>query len=149
MLWLFLGLGLFALLVLLKTIMLRLKKGLWQAVEIRLNGEQAIKTEPWANFFGLASKGMGQMRGNGALVLTGDELFFIMAAPRREVSIPLSSIKKVHIKKSHLGKTVGHPLLAVDYVFPEGEDSSAWALAAPEEWKSVIEKAIRRVKGLA
>ncbi len=143
MLWLILGLGLVTLLVLLKTFLGRLRKGLEEAVSAKLGSTQSIRTDTGANFFGLTSKGMGQVRGNGALVLTSRELFFIMAIPRREIVIPLNSITSLSLKKSHLGKTIAYPLLRVDFSTFQGSDSAAWAISKPEEWKAAVEATMK------
>lgn len=66
-----------------------------------------------ANFFGQESKGLAQIRGNGVLLLTENELYFEMWVPKRELNIPLAHILKVETAKSHLKKTKLTPLLKV------------------------------------
>lgn len=92
-----------------------------------------------ANCFGIESLGRAQVRGNGALVLTGDELYFRMAVPSREIIIPLERITTVSLVRSHLGKTIFRPLLKVDYVTDNGPDAVAWAVREPERWKQAID----------
>ena len=60
-----------------------------------------------ANFSGLESKGMGQVRGNGFIALTGQDLRVTRAAPATEWRIPHQQIKQVTLEPSFLGKQRG------------------------------------------
>lgn len=131
--------GLMLLLSLLKLVFTGVKERLAAEVEKRFAGQQVLYREIGANFFGQKSKGMGQIRGNGALVLTPDELYFLLFLPRHEIVIPLARVRGVSLVKSHLGRTVFQPLLRVDYETAEGEDSIAWASRDPHAWKDAIE----------
>jgi len=102
--------------------------------------EQIVRQMIGANFFGQSSRGMGQIRGNGALVLTPSALHFIMFLPREELTIPLETVTSVSTPRSHLGKTVGWRLLKVDYRSPSGEDAAAWAVQDVDEWASSVER---------
>ncbi|MCL5037147.1 MAG: hypothetical protein M1269_08535 [Chloroflexi bacterium] len=117
------------------------KKKLRQKVEEKFNEEDIILRYYGANFFGRKSKGVGQLRGNGALVLTRNELWFFQGITGMEISIPLKNIKSITFPKSFLGKTIFRPLLCVEYISDEGEDSIAWAMPDPENWKEAIERA--------
>ena len=55
-----------------------------------------------------------------------------------ELRIPLANVLEVKTVKSHLGKTVGRPLLHVRYREGDGEDSAAWFVPDVEEWKRGI-----------
>ena len=108
-----------------------------QAEELasRHAGEGVVRLTPRANFFGLASRGMGQVRGNGVLLLTRTSLRFVLLLPRREVTIPLESIRSVETPRSHLGKTVGMRLLKVTFSDDQGqEDSAAWWVNDLDAW---------------
>jgi len=109
-------------------------------VEKRFTGQRIILQALSANFFGQKSKGVKQIRGKGVLVLTKDELWFSLALPAREISISVKDIKSVKLIKSHLSKTVFRPLLCVEFLFQGIEDSIAWLVNDPEEWKTDIEK---------
>ena len=87
---------------------------------------------------GQASRGHGQIRGNGTLALTADALVFVLWVPRRQVVIPLSRIVAVDTTKSHLGKRVGAHLLRVRWLSDEGEDVIAWQLADLESWLAAL-----------
>lgn len=54
-----------------------------------------ILYSPSANFFGQESKGLKQIRGTGALVLTENELIFEMGKPKEKFKTPLVSIKGI------------------------------------------------------
>lgn len=80
-----------------------------------------------ANFFGVTSRGAMQLRGNGVLALTAQELYFRAAVGSTELIIPAHAIIEVSTTRSHLGKTVGRELLHVTYRTPDGgQDSAAW-----------------------
>jgi len=93
-----------------------------------------------ANFFGQTSEGYSQIRGNGALVLTKNELWFRMAMPAKELSIPIRNITDTEIRKSHLKKTKMRPLFYVEFTTPEGPDSAAWLVEDPRDWCKEIER---------
>jgi hypothetical protein len=89
-----------------------------------------------ANGFGVQSDGYGQIRGNGVLALTDEELYFLMWIPRREIRIPLDDITDIATPKSHLGKTKMQPLLKVSFVNRDGDDDSvAWLVPELEDWE--------------
>lgn len=105
------------------------------------------RTEPSANFFGLKSRGAFQIRGNGVLVLTAEELWFSRFALQLVISIPLKQIQDVCLVKSHLGKRVfGSQLLYVEFQTSEGVDAVAWFVAQPQEWQSAITNAMHRFR---
>ena len=115
---------------------LKVKKYLAQFSE-----EEVLRTTSSSNFFGQESKGMKQIRGNGVLVLTKQELCFQMYLPKREIRIPLASITIIETPKSHLGKTKFHPLLKISYTNEEGiHDSMAWWITELDSWVSDILK---------
>jgi hypothetical protein len=93
-----------------------------------------------ANFFGLASLGPMQLRGNGSLALTRETLAFMRAMSKQPpLSIPLSAIQKVESTRSHLGKTVGRPLLTVHFVNSAGEvDVVAWFVRDLDRWMAAL-----------
>jgi hypothetical protein len=111
-----------------------------ETIKKKFAGKQIVRQSTGANFFGQSSRGVGQIRGNGALVLTPSELYFIMFVPRKELTIPLQSVTSVSTPRSHLGKTVGWRLLRVDYRSPSGEDAAAWAVQDVDEWASSVER---------
>jgi hypothetical protein len=92
-----------------------------------------------ANFFGVKSRGSKQLRGNGAIVLTKDQLFFIRAVPFKEYMIYTKSIQRVSLPSSFNGKSVFSKLLCVHFTNDGIEDSIAWAIKNPEKWKASIE----------
>ncbi len=94
-----------------------------------------------ANFFGMKSAGMGQVRGNGALLLFDDVLVFLLYVPRRKIEIPISAIRRVGVAKSHLGKSIFRPLLLVEFVNREGiEDSVAFFVPDLDSWLSALSR---------
>ena len=110
------------------------------AILARYSPPEIIMQSHAANFFGQTSKGGSQIRGNGALVLTKDELWFKLALPQEEMTIPLRSITGTEIKKSHLKKSKMRELLHVEFNSPSGTDSAAWLVKNPQEWQREIEK---------
>ncbi len=92
-----------------------------------------------ANFFGVESRGHGQVRGNGCLVLTADEVAFVMWLPRRELVIPRERILGTETPRSHLGKTKGVKLLKIRFRDEVGnEDSVAWAIRDLQAWLQAL-----------
>jgi hypothetical protein len=132
--------GLVVFLLVMRGVFALVRRKLMEEVKAKFVGKTIIRQSIGANFFGRTSKGIGQIRGNGALVLTPDELYFIMFAPRRELSIPLRDIVSVSTPRSHLGKTPGFRLLKVDFKSENGKDAAAWALKEVDDWTSDIER---------
>ena len=94
-----------------------------------------------ANFFGLESWGRKQVRGNGVLVLTNNELFFGMFKPAKNLSIQLDSIIKIKTSdKSHLSKATFMRLLKITYLNEGKEDTAAWLVNRLDDWEAAIRK---------
>ena len=94
-----------------------------------------------ANFFGQQSHKSTQVRGNGVLILTAEELYFEMWRPKKVVQIPTSAILNVEITKSFLHKSVFRKLLKVVFQNENGEeDAAAWWVSSLEQWIEELEK---------
>lgn len=117
-----------------------LRRRTCEHIRRKFAGKLIVRESIGANFFGRLSLGMGQIRGNGVLVLTPDELYFMMFVPRREVTIPLDRITSVSMPRSHLRKTVGMKLLRVDFASESGEDAAAWAVRDPGQWVADLKR---------
>jgi hypothetical protein len=95
-----------------------------------------------AQGLGLESRGKGQVRGNGWLVLTDDELLFRQWVPDRETRIPLAAVTAVETPRGWLGKSVGSRLLCVRWRTEDGGgDAMAWNVRDREEWVRQIDAA--------
>jgi hypothetical protein len=91
------------------------------------------------NFFGQKSSGRTQVRGNGSLLLTPDELHFTRWMPKKSLVIPLDDIENIERVDSFLGKRKKRELLKVDFKNSKGEkDSAAWFLDNMQAWEIVI-----------
>jgi hypothetical protein len=95
-------------------------------------GEYVRATDMAVNF-GQTSKGVIQLRGNGALVLTGEELHFLAIASA-DLVIPRSSIRATSLVRAHLGKSVGRRLLKIEF----DDDSVAFFVEQPEAWREAL-----------
>ncbi|HOX45680.1 MAG TPA: hypothetical protein PK668_18920 [Myxococcota bacterium] len=141
---LWIGLGILGALAVLGALLLlilhRVRASLRRRVQARFPRE-SILLAGGANFFGRRSAGLAQLRGNGALVLTRDLLWFAQAVPARDLEIPVASIRSVTTPRSFLGKTIFRPLLAVRFEAPEGEDEIGWAVPDVEKWRQALETA--------
>jgi len=92
-----------------------------------------------ARGLGLESRGKGQVRGNGWLVLSPGELRFAQWVPQRETRIPLDAMTVVETRRVWLGKTVGSKLLCVRWRTPEGgEDAMAWEVRDLDGWLAAL-----------
>ena len=134
---------LIVLLITFSLILGRARKRSITEVQHRFESEHMILMALNASYFGEQSRGVRQIRGNGALVLTGKELYFLRAYPRKETIIPLELITSVSLRNSHLGKTIFQSLLWVEFQTETTVDSVAWAVNNPDEWKQAIEVAQR------
>lgn len=106
----------------------------------QLVGDGAIVAiDERANGFGVESAGALQVRGNGCLALTDDELVFVMWLPKRVLRIPRERITAVERTRWHLGKTMGRDLLRVRFTNERGEpDSAAWLVRDLPLWEATL-----------
>lgn len=130
--------GLLALAAVLVTLALLRRKAV-EDLRRRLAGREVLKMDRRANFFGVESKGQGQLRGNGVLVLTPGQLIFEMLLPAREMVVDLARISRLAKVRSHLHKTVMRPLLRVEYDDGAGgTDAIAWYVRDVDGWIAAI-----------
>jgi hypothetical protein len=119
--------------------LMRLSKQRTAEAQQKYPGARALISN--ASFFGQQSRGVGQMRGSGTLILTDDDLIFEMWVPRRELRIPLRSISAVETPTSFLGKTRFKPLLKVVFQNESGlTDAAAWDIPDVEGMKRNLEQ---------
>lgn len=131
------GIGLFFLLRWVKACKQAALDDLWQ----RYRPEDLLYHEPNANSFGQTSLGVTQVRGNGVLALTADELWFRMWVPARALAVSRSAIVRVSTVTSHLGKTEFRDLLFVEWRLDDGAtDSIAFLVADLDRWLTVLDE---------
>lgn len=135
--------GLLILFSILGIVYAAIRRKLEKIILERFSKEEILGATTRANFLGVKSKGGAQIRGNGAIVMANDGLYFIRAFPLKEYMIPRGSIRRVSIPRSFNGKSVLAPLLCVHYHTEHGEDAMAWALKDVIKWKAAIEKMIQ------
>lgn len=113
----------------------RLARRADEALQAELGTTPVLLKDRGANFFGVESKGMAQVRGNGVLVLTAADLRFRLWAPERTLTIELSRIRELTVVRSHLGRSKGMDLLKVSFENDAGEsDSVAWLVRDLQAW---------------
>jgi len=116
-----------------------LEKTKAQKILKNYNKEEIKAFSSNVNYFGVKSKGMTQIRGNGALLLTKEYLFFQMWIPKKEIKIPLDKIEKIEEVRSFLGKSKFMPLLKIDFIDEnEQKNSAAWLVKNLQKWKQII-----------
>ncbi len=114
-----------------------------KVVRARYGGKPLRRMDLHVNYLGVRSGGLGQIRGNGVLVLTEDELWFYRAAPAREYPVPLDAIRGINMPKSFLGKSIFRPLLCVEYDTGDGAtDEIGFIVRDPAAWRAAIEEVL-------
>jgi len=104
-----------------------------------------IHSESFANYFGLESQGIKQIRGNGILILTEKELYFELYLPKKTITIPINEIIKIETPRSHLGKSKYKKLLKIIFTNQNQEkDSVAWLVKQLPRWIENIENIIEK-----
>ena len=94
-----------------------------------------------ANFFGQQSRKSTQVRGNGVLILSAEDLYFEMWITKKILQIPISSVLNIEITKSFLHKSAFRKLLKVVFTNQEGEeDAAAWWVTSLDKWTKELEK---------
>jgi hypothetical protein len=110
-----------------------------EEVRSRLGFDGIVAMDDMANCFGVESAGMAQIRGNGCLAATDEEILFLMWVPRKELRIPRGQVTAVERTRSHLGKTIFRDLLRVRFVNDAGQpDSVAWYVRNLPEWDAAL-----------
>ena len=132
--------GIVLLILILKTAFSSTQWILNEQVQNKFLKDDIVLSTTRASCFGVKSKGGMQVRGNGALVLTNEVLYFLMAFPRKEFVIPIKSIIDLTTPKSFNGKSILTPLLCVHYNIDSKEDEIAWAVSNLQKWIGEIKK---------
>ncbi|HEY7874939.1 MAG TPA: hypothetical protein VIG64_07425 [Actinomycetota bacterium] len=113
-----------------------------QELRGRLGDDRVVALEDGANFFGVESKGKAQIRGNGVLAATQDEILFVMWFPRKEIRVRRDRVTALERTRWHLGKSVGRELLRVRFTNDAGQpDSVAWWVRDLAGWERVLRSA--------
>ncbi len=122
-----------------RLVLFLVRRRLLRRARERFPESEIVRLSPDANYFGRKTRGVAQVRGNGVLVLTRRELWFSLAAPRKDTAIPLRDIISVRIENSFLYKTVFRPLLVVRFSFEGDHDEIGWWVPDAELWMREIE----------
>jgi len=121
-----------------------LQRKMLTKVENHFAGRHIVMMALNAGFFGRKSRGGKQVRGNGALVLTETELWFCQALPEKEITISVSQIKSIELRRSFLGRSIFRQLLYVEFYHRGRDESIAWYVNDPEKWKMAIDRLINK-----
>lgn len=122
-----------------KLVIKAMEPSLERRISKMYSSEQIILRDLKALTFGLESRGVLQWRGNGALVLTANELCWFRFVPESsDLRIPRENITKVDTVKTHLGKTYGRDLLRVTFTNNGKPDSTAWYVMDLGAWLSKL-----------
>lgn len=106
-----------------------------------LSGETVLAITGRANFLGVKSKGLAQVRGNGVLALTGDRLVFFMLAPRKTYEVPLRMVSGIEHPRWFNGKSVFYKLLVVLFTAEDGmQDAIGFYVPDPLRWGAMISR---------
>ena len=115
-----------------------LARSLESRIAAAIPADEIVLKDLRAITFGVQSKGGFQGRGNGALVLTRQELWFSRAVLRRDLRIPLDAITEVTTVRSHLGKTYFRGLLRVSFRTQDMTDADAWHVTDLAAWRAKL-----------
>lgn len=114
------------------------ERGRAAALEL-LGRREPVVIDERANFFGVESAGARQWRGNGCLAASDEAIAFAMWLPRRTLRIDRSRLVAADRTQSHLGKTVGRPLLRVRFETDGGDsDVAAWYVTDLDRWLDAL-----------
>ncbi len=103
-------------------------------------GRQIWAMEGGASFFGQQTRGRGQLRGNGVLVLGDDGIYYEMWAPRRKLHIPYHKVLTAEKIGIFLGKSCFKPLLKVVFINDQGKpDAAAWWVRDVDRYVTIVQ----------
>jgi len=135
--------GLILLYLIIRTVARAARRRLARKISQRFRPDEIILSTVNANYFGLESLRGKQWRGNCALVLTRHILWSCLAAPQRELPLPLSRIRKVSLVRSHCGRSILLDLLRVDFHAAGTHDAVAWYVRDAQKWMAAITAAVQ------
>lgn len=104
----------------------RIRQGSRQIIAQRYSSEDILCHDNFAHCFGLESFTGEKIIGNGVLVLTHSELYFLGLHKKGELCIPVKKITSCVTPSQFLGKSVQQRLLKVEF---QDEDGGANAVA--------------------
>jgi hypothetical protein len=117
----------------------KMRKRVADEVRGQLGEDRIVMIDDFANFFGVESRTAAQMRGNGCLAATSEEIVFRMLLPRRELRISRGKITSVERARSHLGKAIRRDLLKLRFTNETGQpDSVAWFVHDLPAWEAAL-----------
>ncbi|WP_117000016.1 hypothetical protein [Desertimonas flava] len=105
-----------------------------------LAGHKVVTAEP-ARSLGVSSRGKRQVRGTGTLALCHDRVIFVQWVPHSVVDMPFTTITSADTTTSHLGKSVGSPVLRLSWMTPDGVDQLAVQVRDPQRWLTALRSA--------
>jgi hypothetical protein len=109
------------------------------ATEAELALGTLVIVDEAALFFGVRSRGVAQVRGNGYLAASEHALFFRMWVGKRKLQIPRDRMTGVSTPRSFLGKTAGQTLLAISFTNDESQlDEAAWLVRDLSAWQATL-----------
>lgn len=108
-----------------------------KALHTALAGREVVRAEN-ALSLGVASRGKRQLRGSGTLALCHDRLLFVQWVPLATLEIPFADITAIDSPRTHLGKSVGAPLLRVSWMTADGGDQIALQVRDLDRWISAL-----------
>lgn len=132
--------GLLMLLVIPALVNKSIAPGLEKRIAKLYPADKVVLQDLKALSFGLESKGVTQSRGNGALVLTANEVHWFQFAPEIDIRIPRASITKVDTVTTHLGKSLGKDVLYVAFTVDGKPDSMAWNVMDLNAWLTALKQ---------
>jgi hypothetical protein len=114
-----------------------------------LGGDAAVlEIEKSANCLGVRSLGLGQIRGNGCLVLTSDEIHFRLWMPSRTTRVPLEAVTAVGTGRAFMGKATAYKHVRVTWAKGDGpDDEVAWIVRDADRWERAINAAVEKKSG--
>jgi len=119
----------------------RMQKRQAAAILKRFEGQTLHIVSSKANFFGLSSRGMRQLRGNGVLALSENVLFFQLWLSRNYIEIPLKNITGIETPRVFQRRSILRRLLRVNFTSDRGRpDAAAWYVNNLPEWKEALER---------
>jgi hypothetical protein len=101
-------------------------------------GVTFLRGPAMVNVWGLESEGLAQIRGNGVMALTGQELRIARLVPAKEWHLPHHSITHVALEPSFLGKRRTKPVLVITFAKGGRTDRLGVYVRERQSWLEAI-----------
>ena len=128
------------------TRMAKIRKECRETLAERYSKEETLCHDNGAHLLGVENIGGKEIKGSGVLLLTEKELYFLLPLPKKEITIPIKSIKRCLRATNFKGKKLQKPFLHIEYKGDSGLSGIAVYVKDIEKFESSIRQQRKKIR---